>query len=1197
MTDRRKQMQQLDKLERQIEKRFGKRFVDVIRTRYWASFATLDVLSKRLGCSTDELCALIDRHSWELQHPPALDLQNRLVTGAVELTSRDPKTVTVENFIADPSGRPAASVTRVALRADGHELSIRFDCEEPDMHGLRVNAGGDPVENNPFNIAVWEANFGWWEGNFQWMTRRVKEMGEARFLELARAVPPRPYSVFEDDCVVIFLTPVHIGDDKTYLDITRLEENPFELAERLSPPAPSRIYLTGTFYYIAVNPAGVLLDGYYDPWEGGFFWASWDSEARVVAERKARSWLVRVAVPYRSLEPLMDNNAVWGIDLYRRRPARDGQPAEYSRCERTVLFRYDGDSLAPKIWRPTFEDIDRRHNRHEWTSAQVPQVQEMTHRPLPTASAKKIHPPPNNFPSPEDWEKAEAIERFFDERTGSPARARTRVKALHDGERLFVRFDCYDDSTEPLRIVTEEDERALYGDSAAADFLDRREHFGIGWGDFVEVIFAPQLDETDCFHAGYYDILVNAEGRLLQRYYDCFGMWSLRKEDEWRSEARARVEVERGKWVVELTIPLGSIHGIRKARRAWRVNFLRKRDAKDDSPWRELSAWSPTYGRTRDIARFGTLRIEEADFHSITDGDAPKVYSVRREHEFKGAPRLRERDCLRGVCFDGKSIRAVGGLGTILKREGTGAWREQDSASKYILERVCFADEKHGWCVGGWVRPPDCAIVGGMGIILATSDGGESWRTQWEGKGGWLYDVCFVSPTTGWAVGEYGAVLKTTDGGRTWIHLTNTGTRNCLYSVCFVDEQHGWVVGERETILHTDDGGATWRRQTVPPLPRPFYAWECFRGVHFADGKRGCIVGGHCTILHTDDGGRNWRLIEPPFSREVREIFDLNDVHISPDGTGCIVGEIGSVVLITNDGGLSWEAVETGFGGALHAVCLADSRRGYAVGERGTCLETNDGGRNWSVSRTAKRKPCWMYVTPHLHHLNALAGMVASMADDYDFACAFPSRTVKPWAVFADSNEREAFSACWSIGVKAVRVWRDFAGGRRRSPDRLHHHYQMKRGLEPLARRLTAAIRALRPEAVIAEFPIMDEGYWAGEPAFVARAVTLAFCAAGESGRFDELEEIGLKPHQPQKLYYTPRWFNELYGVHPTTHRITPKDGFSRTLGMTYSEAVFRCRCCWTGLLDRGKFRMPPPEKRRAPLTPVSLHLKFDRSR
>lgn len=76
------------------------------------------------------------------------------------------------------------------------------------------------------------------------------------------------------------------------------------------------------------------------------------------------------------------------------------------------------------------------------------------------------------------------------------------------------------------------------------------------------------------------------------------------------------------------------------------------------------------------------------------------------------------------------------------------------------LNGVDFSDSAHGWAVGEG------------GALLATADGGATWKAQNSGSGQWLTDVSFADSNFGWAVGDAGvgstSILATSNGGATW---------------------------------------------------------------------------------------------------------------------------------------------------------------------------------------------------------------------------------------------------------------------------------------------------------------------------------------------------------------------------------------------------------------------------------------------
>ena len=105
-----------------------------------------------------------------------------------------------------------------------------------------------------------------------------------------------------------------------------------------------------------------------------------------------------------------------------------------------------------------------------------------------------------------------------------------------------------------------------------------------------------------------------------------------------------------------------------------------------------------------------------------------------------------------------------------------------------------FTNDKQGW------------IVGGLGTMLRTEDGGKTWigmseeqktKTLPYGNGmpEPLDGVHFVSPKDGLAVGDLGVILRTTDGGRTWkAQKSGTGTR--LTQTRFISEKEAWAAGK-----------------------------------------------------------------------------------------------------------------------------------------------------------------------------------------------------------------------------------------------------------------------------------------------------------------------------------------------------------------------------------------------------------------
>ena len=87
--------------------------------------------------------------------------------------------------------------------------------------------------------------------------------------------------------------------------------------------------------------------------------------------------------------------------------------------------------------------------------------------------------------------------------------------------------------------------------------------------------------------------------------------------------------------------------------------------------------------------------------------------------EFSEAAPLAARSLLLGVANAGDKIVAVGDHGdVVVSRDHGVTWSQSITPTRAMLTAVCFPDALHGWAVGH------------DGVILATTDGGLTWRHQ-----------------------------------------------------------------------------------------------------------------------------------------------------------------------------------------------------------------------------------------------------------------------------------------------------------------------------------------------------------------------------------------------------------------------------------------------------------------------------------
>ena len=78
-----------------------------------------------------------------------------------------------------------------------------------------------------------------------------------------------------------------------------------------------------------------------------------------------------------------------------------------------------------------------------------------------------------------------------------------------------------------------------------------------------------------------------------------------------------------------------------------------------------------------------------------------------------------------------------------------------------------------------------------------------------------LWDVDFVNNNIGWVVGDVGTILYTSNGGASWTAQISRTTQD-LIGIHFFTESNGIAVGPSGTVLETTDGGVTWAKQSFP---------------------------------------------------------------------------------------------------------------------------------------------------------------------------------------------------------------------------------------------------------------------------------------------------------------------------------------------------------------------------------------------
>lgn len=241
--------------------------------------------------------------------------------------------------------------------------------------------------------------------------------------------------------------------------------------------------------------------------------------------------------------------------------------------------------------------------------------------------------------------------------------------------------------------------------------------------------------------------------------------------------------------------------------------------------------------------------------------------------------------------------------------------------------------------------------------LMVTRDGGRTWQTVKLPDGlSYTGGFAFVSPDRGYVTavrggsGEY-LILATQDGGQSWKSLYSTKEYG-LFAVDFPTAKDGYVGGgnnpkaeaqPRQVVLATHDGGATWslvsrvedRGSPVVQLHMisPTEGWAN-RGGCWSMGASGPCGG---RLYFTRDGGESWT----DSGHGVGRIRNVGQRAWAIDGNGA------TTLWRTADGGVTWSQLSRPDAVRVSQVRFLDRQLGF-IGTNLGFFQTTDGGRSWS---------------------------------------------------------------------------------------------------------------------------------------------------------------------------------------------------------------------------------------------------------
>ena len=239
--------------------------------------------------------------------------------------------------------------------------------------------------------------------------------------------------------------------------------------------------------------------------------------------------------------------------------------------------------------------------------------------------------------------------------------------------------------------------------------------------------------------------------------------------------------------------------------------------------------------------------------------------------------------------------------------------------------------------------------VGDSGVILKTTNGGQSWVSKGSVVNNWN-DVDFASSNIAWVVGDGGKMMKTENGGNTWSSVTS-GVTVALRSVEFIDGEAGFIVGSSGTILYTFNSGATWT-QEAPLTTQTLFGVST--GKDSLNLKKAWAVGSNGVILRFNTMG-GWTVQNSGTTNTLQDVYVKpgtysTEVWVAANGVST---NGGPGFLKTVDSGSNWSVVSQSISttGAISSVKMNSSGVGLATFTTGKILKTTNSGASWSLDK------------------------------------------------------------------------------------------------------------------------------------------------------------------------------------------------------------------------------------------------------
>ena len=223
--------------------------------------------------------------------------------------------------------------------------------------------------------------------------------------------------------------------------------------------------------------------------------------------------------------------------------------------------------------------------------------------------------------------------------------------------------------------------------------------------------------------------------------------------------------------------------------------------------------------------------------------------------------------------------------------------------------------------------------VGEHGVIVFSDDNGIHWSQAVVPVSVTFTSVAFATPVLGWAAGHSGVIVATSDGGESW-HLQLNGIQANRLTLAAAEDPNIQKVPAPGVAFAMRR--ANFFVQAGPDKP--------FLSILIFSPQKVMVFGAYRMTMLTLDGGKTWM----DWSLHIYDRLSHNIYDAAFVGSSIFLAVEEGLVFRSTDAGGSFLPVASPAPSTLFGIIGADDGSVIAFGVAGSCYRSVDEGKSWT---------------------------------------------------------------------------------------------------------------------------------------------------------------------------------------------------------------------------------------------------------